>query len=257
MLQFVTLYCEKRGCETIILEEIKSTPILIDLLSRKIYNNRDKKNTLDILIKHRRKRLMSIIDTIKKRIEDMQEGEIMLTSDFADLSSFTTIRKCLGRCTDQGLIRRVMDGVYEKPKFSKLLNEFVPTDPEKVAYALAKTYHWSIAPCGDIALNKLGLTTQVPVVWIYVSDGPYRKFAWENIQLEFKHKTNKEISQLSKQTVLLIEAVRALGKDRITDNDISKMQERISVKDKKTILKEATASAEWIYETIRKVCACK
>ena len=93
-----------------------------------------------------------------------------------------------------GLIRRVFDGAYEKPLFSELLNEYMPTDPEKVAYALARNYHWSIAPCGDIALNKLRLTTQLPAVWSYVSDGPYRDFGWGNVQLKFKHKTNREIS---------------------------------------------------------------
>lgn len=197
---------------------------------------------------------MSVTTEIKNRIEDMTPGDIMMTSDFADLSSITTIRKCLGRLADDGIIRRVFDGVYEKPKYSKLLMEYMPTDPEKVAYALAKTYHWTIAPCGDIALNKLGLTTQVPAVWSYVSDGPYRDFTWDNIQLRFKHKTNREISMLSEQTVLVIEAIRALGKERITEDIIVQLQNKLPDSDKAIILTEATTCSEWIYETIRKVC---
>ena len=198
---------------------------------------------------------MSVIGEIKNRINDMVEGDIMMTSDFADLSSITTIRKCLGRCVDDGIIRRIFDGVYEKPKFSRLLNEYMPADPEKVAYALAKTYHWTIAPCGDIALNKLGLSTQVPTVWSYVSDGPYRNFAWDNIQIKFKHKANREISLLSQQTVLVIEAIQALGKERITTDIIVQLQKKLTESDKEIILIEATACSEWIYETIRKVCA--
>lgn len=196
---------------------------------------------------------MSIIEKIKERINKMNEGEIVMTSDFADLSSITTIRKCLGRCVDDGIIRRVFDGVYEKPKFSKLLNEYLPTDPEKVAYALARSYHWTIAPCGDIALNKLGLTMQVPTVWSYVSDGPYRNYRWNNIQLKFKHKANREISLLSEQTVLVVEAIRALGKERIDENVIAQLQKKLLQSDKEVILSEATTCSEWIYETIRKV----
>lgn len=199
--------------------------------------------------------IMSIIEDIKNRIIDLDDGEIIMTSDFADLSSITTIRKCLGRCVDEGMIRRVFDGVYEKPRYSKLLNEFMPTNPEKVAYALARNYHWTIAPCGDIALNKLGLTTQVPTAWIYVSDGPYRDFEWGNIKLRFKHKANREISQLSMQTILVIEALRALGKDRIDADIISQLGKHFQEKDKDIILNEATACSEWIYEMIRKVCA--
>lgn len=197
---------------------------------------------------------MSIIEKIKERINKMNEGEIVMTSDFADLSSITTIRKCLGRCVDDGIIRRVFDGVYEKPKFSKLLNEYLPTDPEKVAYALARSYHWTIAPCGDIALNKLGLTMQVHTVWSYVSDGPYRNYRWNNIQLKFKHKANREISLLSEQTVLVVEAIRALGKERIDENVIAQLQKKLLQSDKEVILSEATTCSEWIYETIRKVC---
>lgn len=197
---------------------------------------------------------MSIIEEIKNRINDMEVGGITMTSDFADLSSITTIRKCLGRCCEDGLIRRVIDGVYEKPKFSTLLNEYVPTNPEKVAYALAKNYHWSIAPCGDIALNKLGLTTQVPTVWTYISDGPYRDYSWDNIQLKFKHKANREISLLSEPTILVVEAIRTVGKERINVDFIMELQRKLPESDKKIILSESTTCSEWIYETIRKVC---
>lgn len=197
---------------------------------------------------------MSITAEIKKRIDNMAFGDIMMTSDFADLSSITTVRKCLGRYTEEGIVRRVFDGVYEKPKYSKLLKEYMPTDPEKVAYALARVYHWTIAPCGDIVLNKLGLTTQVPSVWSYVSDGPYRNYEWDNIQLKFKHKANREISMLSHLTILVVEAIRTLGKERITADIIVKLQNKLSDSDKEIILIEASSCSEWIYEIIRKVC---
>lgn len=198
---------------------------------------------------------MSVMESIKTRIHAMDDGEIMMTADFADLANLTTIRKYLGRCVDKGLIRRVFDGVYEKPHYSRLLDEYMPTDPEKVAYALARTYHWTIAPCGDIALNRLGLTTQVPTVWSYVSDGPYRIFSWNHIQLKFKHKTNREISMLSTQTILITEALRALGKERITPDIICQLRKKMPECDREKILTESSSCSEWIHETIRKACA--
>ena len=77
---------------------------------------------------------------------------------------------------------------------------------------------------------------------------------WDNIKLRFKHKTNREISQLSEQTVLLVEALRALGKERIDATVIAQLGKRIKEDDKDIILSEATGCSEWIYETIRKVC---
>lgn len=198
--------------------------------------------------------MLSVTEQIRKTINDIPAGEIIMTSDFADISSLATIRKCLGRCVEDGLIRRVFDGVYEKPRYSQLLGEYLPVNPEKVAYALAEKYHWTIAPCGDIALNKLGLSTQVPSVWSYVSDGPYRCFSWNNIQIKFKHKTNREISLLSESTLLVIESVRALGKENINDNLIEQLKQKLPEHEKEIILNEAKSCSEWIYEIIRKVC---
>lgn len=193
-------------------------------------------------------------DEIKNRIALYEDGDIFFTTDFKEIANLATIRKYLGRQVEEGTIRRVMDGVYEKPKYSKILDEFIPTDPEKVAYALAKKYHWTISPCGDVALNKLGLSTQVPVVWSYVSDGPYREFTWDNIILSFKHKTNREISFMSRISIMVIEAIKTLGKDNIDEKTIAILRSRLSREEKTVLLKDATDSASWIFDIVKKVC---
>ena len=193
-------------------------------------------------------------DEIKNRIALFEDGDIFFTTDFKEIANLATIRKYLGRQVEEGTIRRIMDGVYEKPKYSKILDEFIPTDPEKVAYALAKKYHWTISPCGDVALNKLGLSTQVPVVWSYVSDGPYREFTWDNIILSFKHKTNREISFMSRISIMVIEAIKTLGKDNIDEKTIAILRSRLSGEEKTVLLKDATDSASWIFDIVKKVC---
>ena len=195
-----------------------------------------------------------IYDEIKNRIEDYPQGEVFFTSDFTDIATLTTIRKCLGRQVEAGSIRRIMDGTYDKPIFSEALNEYIPTNPEKVATALARKYHWTISPCGDVALNKLGLSTQVPVVWTYISDGPYRDFEWDNIRISFKHKTNREISWMSDVSVLVIEAIKTLGKEHIDEKTISILQKRFNPDEKAIIVSETKGVSSWIYEIIRKVC---
>ena len=197
----------------------------------------------------------SIYAEIKKRIEIAEVGTVFVTSDFTDVATTTTVRKCLGRQVEEKNIRRILDGVYEKPTYSKLLKEYIPANPERVAYAIARSFRWTIAPCGDVALNKLRLSTQVPVVWSYISDGPYRKFTWDNITLSFKHRANREISFMSETTTLVVEALKTLGKDRVDDGIISSLKNRLPEEEKKKMLEEATGVSEWIYAVIRKVCA--
>lgn len=192
---------------------------------------------------------------IKKRIELAEEGAVFVISDFKDIATTTTVRKCLGRQVEEKNIRRIMSGVYEKPVYSNLIKEYIPANPDAVAYAIARNFRWNIAPCGDVALNKLGLSTQVPAVWSYISDGPYRKFSWGNITLSFKHRANREISFMSESTILVVEALKTLGKEHIDDSIISNLKNRLPETEKKKMLEEATGVSEWIYAVIRKVCA--
>ncbi len=196
-----------------------------------------------------------IYTEVKKRIELAESGTVFLSSDFTDIATTTTVRKCLGRQVEEKNIRRIINGVYEKPVYSKLLKEYIPANPDAIAYAIARSFHWTIAPCGDVALNKLGLSTQVPVVWSYISDGPYRKFSWDNITLSFKHRANREISFMSETTTLVVEALKTLGKEQIDDGIIVSLRNRLPKEEKKKMLEEATGVSEWIYAVIRKVCA--
>ena len=191
---------------------------------------------------------------IQERIGCVPEGTIFVSSDFADIADTETIRRNLNRLTQTGTIRRILKGVYEKPKYSKLLDEYVAADPDAVAKALARSYHWTIAPCGNTALNLLGLSTQVTAVWSYISDGPYKTYEWNSTKLEFKHRTNKEITGLSYMTSLVIQALKTLGKSNVTPEIIQVLSEKLTADDKKACLKEATESTDWVYDTIRQIC---
>ena len=151
---------------------------------------------------------------IRERILAAEEGSIFSTSDFADIADTNTVRSALYRLVQDKILRRVINGIYEKPKYSKLLDEYVAPDPDAVAKALARSYHWTIAPCGNTALNMLGLSTQVTAVWSYISDGPYKTYEWNSTRIEFKHRTNKEITGLSYMTALVIQALKTLGKHK-------------------------------------------
>ena len=196
----------------------------------------------------------SYSEQIKQRIENSPSGTIFINSDFTDIAETETIRRNLNRITQTGLLRRVLNGIYEKPKYSKLLKEYVAVDPDQVAKAIARNYHWTIAPCGYTALNLLGISTQVTAIWSYISDGPYRKYEWNNTCIEFKHRTNKEISGLSYMTRLIIQALKTLGKENVSKEVIVMLSDKLTFEEKTTILKEAAESTDWVYNIIRKIC---
>ena len=191
---------------------------------------------------------------IRARILAAEDGAVFVAPDFADIADTATIRQGLNRLYQSGTIRRIIRGVYEKPKYSKLLDEYVAANPDAVAKALARSYHWTIAPCGNTALNLLGLSTQVTAVWSYISDGPYKTYEWNSTKLEFKHRTNKEITGLSYMTSLVIQALKTLGRTNVTPEIIQKLSKKLSEDEKQACLKEATESTDWVYDTMRKMC---
>lgn len=191
---------------------------------------------------------------IRERVLSAEDGCIFSTSDFADVADANTVRSALYRLVQDDILRRIMNGVYEKPKYSRLLDEYVAADPDQVAKTLARSYHWTIAPCGNTALNLLGLSTQVTAVWSYISDGPYKTYEWNSTKVEFKHRTNKEITGLSYMTSLVIQALKTLGKSNVTQETIQILSEKLSIDEKQACLREATESTDWVYETIRQIC---
>ena len=191
---------------------------------------------------------------IQERIGSAEDGTIFINSDFTDIADTETVRRNLNRLTQAGIVRRILKGVYEKPKYSKLLGEYVAADPDMVAKALARSYHWTIAPCGNTALNLLGLSTQVTAVWSYISDGPYKTYEWNSTKLEFKHRTNKEITGLSHITALVIQSLKTLGSANVTSEIIETLSAKLSETDKATMLKEAAESTDWVYNTIKQIC---
>ena len=195
-----------------------------------------------------------ILNTIKKRILEAEDGSVFVTADFADVAENAKIVTSLGRLEDEKIIRRLIRGVYEKPEYNEFLDEYVAPSPDKMAHALARNFGWTVVPCGDTALNLLGLSTQVPAVWLYVSDGTYKEYTYENITIKFKRTTNKEISKVSSKTALVIQAIKALGKESVTDDVIDKIREVTTEDEKTAMFAEAKYATSWIYDVIKIIC---
>lgn len=191
---------------------------------------------------------------IEKRINGFESDYAFTAVDFADMADTDPTNKALSRLCEDGSIRRIIQGVYYKPTYSKLLNEYSAPSIEKVAKALARKFNWTIAPSGDTALNYLHLSTQVPNKWCYISDGPYRSYEVGPYCIEFKHCANKEISGRSYITITVIQALKCIGKNNIQPEDIDRLASVLSEGDKGTILQEAVTTTAWVYRLLKEVC---
>jgi hypothetical protein len=191
---------------------------------------------------------------IEQRVFEAPEGTVFITSDFFDIADTQVINKALSRLVAEGKLRRVIRGVYDKPWFSELLQGYAPPSISNVSKAIARNHGWRIVPCGDTALNILRLSTQVPAIWSFVSDGPYRSYSVCGLELQFKHGANRDIDGMSEKSALVAQALKALGKDNIEQKHLRRIAQVLSEQEKQALLDETKHGTSWINKAAKEIC---
>lgn len=152
-------------------------------------------------------------------------------------------------------IRRVSRGIYDYPKYSELLQKELSPDVEQVARAIARKFNWRIEVSGESALNILNLSTQIEAKYIYLSDGPNKSYKlFNDVEIEFKKSVLKDIGFRYKESSLIVQALKSLGKEHITEEIIEKIKEQIEFKMYEKILKDTQSTTVWVYEIIKQIC---
>ncbi|HFZ6234603.1 TPA: DUF6088 family protein [Streptococcus agalactiae] len=196
----------------------------------------------------------SYLDQIKNRINDFDSRKVFINNDFLDIAGNETVRRTLNQLVSENKIKRVINGFYYNPIYSELIGEYEAVSIHELALAIARKYNWNIAPYNSTALNLLGLSTQVPTHYKYISSGRYKEYKIGNTTLEFKKVNPGEIANMSLKTATAIQAIKSLGKEDITSEVIQKIRENLSEKERIDLMNESKSVPSWIYEVIREIC---
>lgn len=197
---------------------------------------------------------MNYKQEILSRIRNFESNQVFIANDFFDIAGYETVRSTLNRLVEDKEIIRIMKGIYYKPKYIALIGEYEVPSVNEVANAIARKYNWTIAPSGNTALNLLGLSTQVPAKWTYISDGRYASFSFGNVTIEFKRRNNGDISKMSTLTAMVIQSIKAIGKDKIIPEQIDYLRGKLSDKEKSELLADGKTTSAWVYGIIKKIC---
>ena len=197
--------------------------------------------------------MSSYMEIISNKINSFDSHKVFFANDFLDIASNATVRQILKRLADEDKIKRVIDGFYYNPSYSELIGEYEAVSIHELALAIARKYNWNIAPCSSIALNLIGLSTQVPTHYKYISSGRYKKYTIGDTVLEFKKVNPGEIANMSLKTATVIQAIKSLGKENINSEVVQKIREYLSEEEISDLMDEAKSVPSWIYEVIRDI----
>jgi hypothetical protein len=149
-------------------------------------------------------------------------GQLILPSDFKDFGTSTAIRKTLSRLVEQKVLVRMGQGIYIVPIQDKVFGEVLPS-MEEIAASLAKKEHVKIMPTGQHALNKIGLSTQVPMKMVFLTNGTKKNITIGKSSIVFQPTTAKKMAMTGTISSLLFLGLAELDLDQLNEFEMEKI----------------------------------
>ena len=166
----------------------------------------------------------SVNHIIELKIRGFKPGQVFFPSDFKELGTSTAIRKALSRLVESGQVERMGQGIYVIPKNDKVFGKVLPS-MEQLAEVLAKKEHVKIKPSGQYALNKVGLSTQVPMKLVFLTTGYSKKIQIGKNAIIFKSTTAKKLSMKGDITSLLFLGLEELDLQKLSPTQMGRIRE--------------------------------
>lgn len=192
-----------------------------------------------------------IKNSVLKKIESSDPHSIFFISDFADSGSPETIRKIFFHATMDGLLERISQGIYVKPKESRFGR--VPVALESIAQKIADRDKCVILPTGNTAANLIGLSTQIPMNLSYITTGSTRTINIGNRRLNFRHASPKNFAHKGKTVPILIQGLREIGEKNMTDQHFTAIRNFIEKSADPYLKEDILLAPQWIQRIIKKL----
>ena len=187
--------------------------------------------------------------TLRQRVEAMPEDCILFRSDFPEYHT-EFVGSVLSELTTEGKLVKIAHGIYAKPRRSKF--GVVLPSVDKVVQAIAARDNAEVLPSGMTALNALGLSTQVPMNYTYLTTGSERTVNLSNRKVVLKRGVPKNFCYGTRLISLLVQALKALKKENVGEEELNIIQQLVLKEtDKETLAKDVDMMPAWMKRVIK------
>lgn len=187
--------------------------------------------------------------TLKSRIKALPVDSVLFRSDYPEYHS-EFVGSTLAELSESGVLFKMAQGIYVKPQKSRF--GLVLPSIEKIVQAIAMRDNAEVLPSGTTALNALGLSTQIPMNYSYLTSGSERTIKLANRQVVLKRGVPKNFCYKTRLIALLTQALRALKQENIGDSEIQIIRELIAKEtDKESLAKDVDAMPGWMKRIIK------
>ena len=197
----------------------------------------------------------STYNSIKERVELSERGTLFFPDSFSALGSSDAVRSALVRLCQNNIIIRVAQGIYYYPRIdTKWGSGIIPPSIEEIARGIAMRDKVRIAPTGSYAMYQLGLSTQIPANVVFMTDGSQRRISiGKGRGIFFKHSSNMRVFAFQSQLMeLIVAAMREIGQDNITDEQITIINTHLDQVDRDDYNHDIQLAPIWVRNTLLK-----
>jgi predicted transcriptional regulator of viral defense system len=182
---------------------------------------------------------------IAKALKKNKKGSILFVDDFLDYGNPENIKKALLRLKQKGLLVRLAHGIYLFPKIDKELGLLFPST-EDIPKAIARRDRPRIVPTGVHALNKLGLSSQVPMKVVYLTDAAARSVKVGKRTISFKKASPKNLLAQGEISSLVIQALKTIGQKKLDNDTLKRIHLILENEKEENIVDDAKLAPAWI-----------
>lgn len=188
---------------------------------------------------------------ILNKLKKAKRGSLFFIDDFLIYGNYKAVSKTLERLVAKKEITRIARGIYSLPVIDPILGEVKPST-EEIAKAIAKKERARIIPSGSIALNALGLSNQVPMNVVYLTDGSPRKISIGKRSILFKKTSAKNLILIGKISSLVIQALKEIGNGNVTKDEEQIILNHLQKEEPNRLEHDIRFAPEWIRKIMRK-----
>ena len=194
--------------------------------------------------------MQSVEYKIEKAIKSKPKGSLLLPEDFNNKGSAESVRKALQNLKEKGLIKSVAHGIYVRPVIDQYIGEVLPS-AEEVAKTIAKRDKSKIVPTGAYALHALGLSTQIPLKLVFLTDGAPRTISVGKRTIKLKKTSPRNLKAKGEISSLVIQALREIGQDNVTEEELKKIMELLQKENQSDLKHDISLAPEWIKKILK------
>lgn len=187
--------------------------------------------------------------SLKDYIIDAEDNSLFFRSDFPQYH-VESVGRVLSALTEEGMLVRLSPGIYVKPRMSR----FGPVMPsvEKVVEGIAVRDKVQVLPSGAAALNALGLSTQVPVSYCFLTMGSARTLMIGNKKVTLKRGVPRNFAYKTRLIALLVQALRALGERNVGEQELAQIRQLVDAEpDREALISDVLMMQEWMKRIVK------